>query len=80
MQIRIFLLSLLIFVPLATAQDERVPVPLIVRGDYVLTMDNNRPIIEDGAVVVVDDRIMRVGPWAEIEARYQKPSPTLKPH
>lgn len=50
---------------------ERVPVSLIVRGDYVLTMEEGQPVLVDGAVAIVDDRILRVGPWEDINARFQ---------
>lgn len=71
MQMKLILLSLLVFAPLADAQEELIPVPLVVRGDYVLTMDERQPLLEDGAVVVVGERILRVGPWTEIAARYR---------
>ena len=71
MQIKLILLSFLVFAPLVDAQEERVPVPLVVRGDYVLTMDDRQPLLEDGAVVVVGERILRIGPWPEIAARYR---------
>lgn len=48
-----------------------VPVSLVVRGEFVLTMDEKLSIIEDGAVVVSGERILRVGPWEEIRARYE---------
>lgn len=48
-----------------------VPVPLVVRGDYVLTMNKDLTVIEDGAVVVSGERILRVGPWEEIRNRYR---------
>ena len=44
---------------------------LVVRGDYILTQDDRQPLLENGAVVVQGDRILRVGPWEEIKARYE---------
>ncbi len=52
------------------AADQRVPVSLIVRGDYVLTMESGLPVLVDGAVAISGDRILRVGPWEDIEARF----------
>ena len=43
---------------------------LIVYGDYVLTMEPDRPVLKDGAVVVSKDRIIAVGSRAEIDKRY----------
>jgi 5-methylthioadenosine/S-adenosylhomocysteine deaminase len=54
----------------AAAEPATVPVDLIVRGDYLLTMDDRQPLLEDGAVVVQGDRILRVGAWADIEKRF----------
>jgi 5-methylthioadenosine/S-adenosylhomocysteine deaminase len=72
MQFRYFQALLLLLAPLAAAQDPAaVPVPLIVRGDYVLTMNERQPLLENGAVVIAGDRILRVGPWADIRERYQ---------
>ena len=44
---------------------------LIISGGTVVTMDKSRRIIEDGAVVVQDDRIVKVGQREEIEIAYQ---------
>ena len=44
---------------------------LIVRGDYVLTMDETQPLLEDGAVVILGDRILAIGPWAEIAKNHR---------
>jgi len=43
----------------------------IVSGGIVVTMDEQRHIYEDGAVVVTGDTIVAVGPRADIEARYE---------
>lgn len=43
---------------------------LICLGDYIITMDKARRIVEDGAVVVEDDRIAAVGPREEVLPRY----------
>ena len=69
---RQFLLSLIACTLLsisAGATAEPLPADLILRGDYLLTMDPARPLIEDGAVVVRADRIAAVGSWAELQGR-----------
>jgi len=43
---------------------------LIVNG-IVVTMDDERRVIEDGAVAISGDRIVDVGPTAEVTARHQ---------
>lgn len=52
-------------------QDDRTPVDLIIAGDYIVTMDAAETIIEAGAVVVDEGRIIAVGPAAEMEGRYR---------
>ena len=42
----------------------------IVVGGTVVTMDGQRHIYDDGAVVVTGDTIVAVGPRAELEAKY----------
>jgi 5-methylthioadenosine/S-adenosylhomocysteine deaminase len=42
----------------------------IVRGRYVLTMDRQHPLIEDGAVAIQGERIVAVGSAKEIERQY----------
>src|SRR5262245_23151697 len=43
---------------------------LIVRG-RVATLDADRRVIDDGAVVVRDGTIVAVGPWAAIERQHK---------
>ncbi|MEH6569839.1 MAG: amidohydrolase family protein [Halioglobus sp.] len=43
---------------------------LIVYGDYVLTMELDEPVLEDGAVVIAASQIIAVGPRAEIDRLY----------
>src|ERR1700716_1702977 len=43
----------------------------IITGGAVVTMDGQRHIYDDGAVVVAGDTIVAVGPRTELEARYE---------
>ena len=52
----------------ATVDDNAID--LLVKGDYVVTMDASGTVIEDGAVAIDDGVILAVGPAAEIEASY----------
>jgi 5-methylthioadenosine/S-adenosylhomocysteine deaminase len=52
----------------ASAKDK---VDLLVTGGTVVTMDGQRRVIEDGAVVIRADSIVAVGPRAEIENRFE---------
>ena len=45
-------------------------VDLIVRGDYVMTMDDDDQMIADGAVAIQGDVIVAVGPWDQIRSAY----------
>ena len=45
-------------------------IDLIVPGDYVVTMDPDLAVIENGAVAVDDGVIVAVGSATEIESRY----------
>ena len=54
----------------ASAQSGRASADLIVLGGTIVTMDNARHIIDNGAIAVAQGRIVAVGPRAEIEKRY----------
>lgn len=46
---------------------------LLIRGGVVITMDPARRVIEHGAVAVSADRIVAVGPRADVEAAWRAP-------
>ena len=48
----------------------REPVDILIAGGTVITMDSLRRVLEDGAVAIVADRIVAVGPTRDLEARY----------
>ncbi|MEO1201132.1 MAG: amidohydrolase family protein [Pseudomonadota bacterium] len=52
----------------SAADDDRID--LIVRGDYVVTMDANRTLIRDGAVAIDTGVIVAVGPASEVVAAH----------
>jgi 5-methylthioadenosine/S-adenosylhomocysteine deaminase len=58
--------------PLAAnaSQRRRTRADIIISGATIVTMDNERRVIEDGSVVVSGGRIVAVGQRAEIEAKY----------
>jgi 5-methylthioadenosine/S-adenosylhomocysteine deaminase len=60
------LVSLFAFAILALAE----PADWLLTARYILPMDATRRVIEDGAVAVRADRILAVGPRAEIEKRF----------
>ena len=55
----------------AVPRAEPTAADLIVRGDYVLTLDDAQPLLENGAVVVADDAVVAVGHWPDIEQRFR---------
>src|ERR1043165_532765 len=52
------------------AQSRSEPVDLLVLGGTIVTMDQSRRIIDDGAIAVSKGRIVAIGPRADIESRY----------
>ena len=61
-----FFASLLLALTLHAA-----PADLIITARYVVTMDAARRVIENGAVAIVKDRIVAVGPAADINRQFQ---------
>lgn len=57
--------------PGAQAADGRQAVDILITGGTVITMDADRRVIEDGGVAIAGDRIVAVGPSAEIAARFR---------
>lgn len=53
------------------AAPAREPADLIVRGDYVLTMEPDATVIRDGAVVIRNDLILSVGHWEAESKRFE---------
>jgi len=49
-------------------------VDLLIVGGTIVTMDEQRHVVEEGAVAVKGDSIMAVGPRSEIEAKYAAPA------
>ena len=50
--------------------DDGAGIDLVVRGDWVVTMDAGGTLIEDGAVAIDDGVILAVGSAADIEAQF----------
>src|ERR1700694_2008129 len=56
---------------LVNGENIKVLADTIITGGTVVTMDGQRHIYDDGAVVVTGDTIVAVGPRADLEARYE---------
>ena len=42
-----------------------------IRGKQVITVDSKDTILNDGLVVVEDDKILEVGAYADLKPKYQ---------
>ena len=63
-------LSLCLLNPEAIAED-RSSIDLIIKGDYVVAMNDADQIIRQGAVAVESGAIVAVGPFVDIDRRYR---------
>jgi 5-methylthioadenosine/S-adenosylhomocysteine deaminase len=68
--IRIAVAILLCCFALPSQQPAGRPINLIWSARYVVTEDAQRRVIENGAVAILGDHIVDVGPRAEIDAKY----------
>ncbi|EFC82961.1 amidohydrolase family protein [Parafrankia sp. EUN1f] len=59
------------YVPAPVPAGAAVPVDTIIAGAVVVTMDDDRRVLRDGAVAIAGDTIAAVGPTAEIVAGYR---------
>jgi 5-methylthioadenosine/S-adenosylhomocysteine deaminase len=59
-----------LFLLSATAHAQSTPVDWIWSAKYVVTMDAQRRVIENGAVAISGDHILDVGPRAQIDKAY----------
>src|SRR4249920_652604 len=55
----------------ASGEDRRERIDVLVQGGTVVTMDGQARVLENGAVAVRGERIVAIGPAAEIAARYE---------
>ena len=53
-----------------TVNERREDVDLLVRHGYLITMDPERRLIEDGAIAIVGGKIVAVGNDLEVTAAY----------
>ncbi|MBV9790461.1 MAG: amidohydrolase [Chloroflexi bacterium] len=67
----LFCCLILLIMTTAAAQRPGRRVDLIVAGEYVVTMDPQQPVIEDGAVAIDDGAIIAVGPADQVRASYR---------
>src|SRR5438874_6365928 len=66
----LIILLVLVAPSLTRAQKRKTVVDLIIRGGTVVTMDEARHVIEDGAVAIKAGRIVALGHTAEIDRTY----------
>src|SRR3954451_15932632 len=62
-----FLTSFFVLILLSAAE----PADTVVSARYVVTMDAQRRVIENGAVAIRGERIVEVGTKADIDKKYQ---------
>jgi 5-methylthioadenosine/S-adenosylhomocysteine deaminase len=63
-------MTLSLSTPEADAQQGRKRATLLILGGTVVTMDGSRRIIENGAIAIIDSKIVAIGPRAEIQREY----------
>ena len=63
--------SFILSLHIATFSQANKPVDLIISGGTVVTMDQNKRVIEDGAVAIRGDKIVAVGKRIEIARQYR---------
>jgi 5-methylthioadenosine/S-adenosylhomocysteine deaminase len=71
--VSLFVVAAMIFsftLPLVSAEPARERVDLIVAGGTIVSMDDARRIIDNGAIAIAQGRIVAVGQRAEIEKKY----------
>ena len=56
--------------PLFACGPRGEPADILITGGTVITMNAGREVIEDGAVAIVNDRIVAVGPTAALRERF----------
>src|SRR5271165_2976103 len=54
----------------ASGQNKKESADLLVRGATIVTMDEARRVLEDGAIAVKGDTILAIGPSKEIASKY----------
>src|SRR4029079_4454415 len=67
----LFCCALLLVLKTGAAPDARKQADLIMAGDYVVTMDQRQPVIQNGAVAIDDGKIVAVGPADQIMSKYR---------
>jgi 5-methylthioadenosine/S-adenosylhomocysteine deaminase len=67
------ILVLSVNIPSAWSQSPKEKVDLLVTGGTVVTMNEGRTILDDGALAIQGDSIVAVGSRTEIEGKYSAP-------
>ncbi len=67
------ILVLFLYTPSGWPQSPKEIVDLLVTGGTVVTMNEGRTILDDGALAIKGDSIVAVGPRSDIEAKYSAP-------